>query len=155
MLFGVSVIVSALGAIFYVAQAPHFVFGGIGLLYLVFLAICLRYIVKGGQWVFAIRDGIFTYESADEGEGFSLPIAEIVSLTQIDKVRRGSRGRGSGSPRIYVIGTDGRKHRIADNLRRDRLFVKLLAINPSIRKEFNTPGDVFRGGKDYARKEYD
>jgi hypothetical protein len=154
-LLGVNLFVLLFGAILYVAHAHglegetlYGMLGVLGLVFLGFVVYSIYLIIHGGQWVFAIYHGVLVFESPFKGKGFSLQVAEIASLTQI------SGPTSESSPRLYVITTDGTKHDITDcgGLHWHKLFAKLLDMNPSIRKEYNTLSDVLRR-RNCAQKE--
>ncbi len=154
-LIGVSLFMLLFGAILYVAHAYgfegttlHGMVAVLGVVYLGFVLHSVYLICHGGRWLFAIDNGVLVFESPFKGKGFTLKITEIVSLTQI------SRPSSDFPPRLYVISTDGTKYDITDcgSLHWHKVFAKLLDLNPSIRKEYNTPLDVLRR-QNYARTE--
>ena len=59
--------------------------GVIALVYLGFLVYALILIVAGGQWIFAVRDGVLCVKSPAKcvGETFTILVADIVSITQV------------------------------------------------------------------------
>jgi hypothetical protein len=120
----------------------RFLFGMGGVLALVyagFLIFSLILIIRGGKWVFAICDGDLRVKSPARavGETFSVRVADIVSITQ--------RASGGEPPSSYFLITckDGTNHEITQNsgLDREKLFAKLVELNPDIHKEYNTLSD--------------
>ena len=99
-------------------------------------------VIKGGAWIFAVRDGVLLVRSPTRavGETFTLAIADIVSITQVQV------GVGEDSfVSLWVVLRNGERHRITQNsgLNWVKLFEKLCELNPEIRKEYNTLSDVW------------
>ncbi len=116
------------------------------LVYLAFVAYAMILIVKGGQWIFAVRDGVLCVKSPAKSVGatFTVLVANIVSITQV----KSGRGEHSTS-RFYVVSKDGERHLITQNssLNRVKLFARLRELNPDIREEYDTPSDVWNAIK--------
>jgi hypothetical protein len=115
--------------------------GIVGLVYLSFLVYASILIIKGGQWIFAVRDGVLCVRSPTKAVGatFTIFVADIVSITE-ERIGSGEHG----TVRLYVVSKDGTKYEITQNsgLNWLILFEKLRKLNPAIRKEYTTPSDI-------------
>jgi hypothetical protein len=111
------------------------------LVYLGILVYSLILIIKGGQWIFAVRDGVLCVRSPGKsvGAAFSISVSDIVSITQAGGETEHSMVR------FYVVSKDGEKHEITQNsdLNLEKFFMKLRELNPDIREEFNTVPNVW------------
>jgi hypothetical protein len=152
-LIGVSIFMAAFVGILYFfhsrlemrveGSALYIMAGILTVVFFGFIAYASILIVKGGQWVFVIRDGVLCVQAPAKsvGETFTVFVADILSITQ-EQI-------GSDenlSVQLYLVMQDGTKHEITQNssLNWIKLFNKLCELNPSIRKEYNTPSDLLK-----------
>lgn len=117
----------------------------LGVVYSIFLAVSLRRIIRGGQWLYAIKYGALHMETPSESEGgcHDLEVSEIAEV--YSEVHGKAMGRTTSAPsstRHYLITSDRRKIRISNNsdLNLSEFFAKIKELNPSVKETSNLDG---------------